>query len=406
MTRPTRPSALAAAGLALAAAVALPAQADHDLENYDPLRPPAGWAACERGHVPPAPFQDVAGNAHERQITCLPWYGVANGVTPTRYGPELLVRRDQFAGLLARALDEARVVLPPAHRRFSDLDGNVHRDAIERLTEAGLVAGTSATTFGPAGAVSRAQAAALFARTFFLVTGAERSEPRYDYFSDDNGSVHEYNINVAAAVELVVGKVRPIYPQDSESSFIPGLYDPDATVQRDQAASFLARLLDFFIYNVEGSVEDPYRDGETALLKDGWELTVTGADNNANAEVAVFDPDNPGPEEDRQYVIYRVRATYTGPGTSAFDGANRLALQRGAIDPRKGCGGRPAPFPLPNPTVGAGETIEGNLCFDVPSNGMPGTGYLPQLVDTRWGNPLEPHLTGSGSPYPPLSGLQ
>jgi hypothetical protein len=406
VTRLPRPAALAAAGFALAAAVALPAHADHDPENYDPLRPPAGWAACERGHVPPAPFQDVAGNAHERQITCLPWYGVANGTTPTRYGPELLVRRDQFAGLLARALDEARVALPPAQGRFSDLDGNVHRDAIERLAQAGLVTGTSATTFGPAGAVSRAQAAALFARTFFLVTGAERSEPRYDYFSDDDDSVHEYNINVAAEAGMVVGKVRPTHPQDNESSFIPGLYDPDATVQRDQAASFLARLLDFFIYHVQGSVENPYRDGETALLKDGWELAVVGADNDANAEVAVYDPDNPGPEEDRQYVIYRVRATYTGAGESAFDGADRLSLERGVIDPRKGCGGRPAPTVGFGSGNGAGETIEGNLCFEVPSNGIPGTGYLAKLVDTRWGNPLEPHLTGSGSPYPPLSDVQ
>ena len=293
---------------------ASPASAYHGQER------PAGRWACPPERVPPAPFLDVSANAHERQINCLPWYGVANGVTPNLYGPGLLVRRDQFASLLARTLTEARVVLPEGLGQFEDLEGNVHRDAVERLAAAGVVSGTTARAFEPAGTVSRAQVASFLARTYPLLTGHVQEEAQADYFRDDSGSVHENNINLAYQGGLVVGKMAPTPPQDHESGWLPGDYDPNALVRRDQAASFLTRALDVAATIGRGGAFNPYVRELEVLLKDAWKIRVTGSDENANAEVALFDPANPGPAAGQRLVIYRVRATYLGSGESTFDG--------------------------------------------------------------------------------------
>ena len=80
--------------------------------------------------------------------------------------------------------------------------------------------------------------------------------------------------------------------------------------------------------------------------------------------------------------------------------------------PPADCGGNPTPFPLPNTTVASGGSVEGNLCFQAPYFPFTVVPPLPPLVETRWGNSLEPHLTGydqsslstQAPPYLPASG--
>lgn len=109
--------------------------------------------------------------------------------------------------------------LPAGEERFRDIDGNVHEDAIERLAAAGVIYGsgacsadTTATgcTYDLAGRVTRAQLATLLVRAIETITSYDpRCQGRRDYFSDDDGSAQEANINRATAYDVVSGKVAP-----------------------------------------------------------------------------------------------------------------------------------------------------------------------------------------------------
>lgn len=383
-------------------ASAVPASASHGPGRLFP--------ACEAGHVPPSSFSDIDGNAHELAVECLNWYGVVNGANAQQYVPAAPVRRDQMASFLARTLTVLRVDLPPAGDRFSDIDGNVHEDNIERLAAAGVVYGVagcsqqqdsaSRCSYDPAGLVTRAQTATLLVRAYAIVTDRRPVSCQVrDYFDDDDGNAHEANINEAVWLGLATGTTKWM-EQDCEV-FQRGKYSPNAPVRRDQMATFLGRLLAEGVLWGPGATARPYPRGTQVLLKDGWLMELVGSDNDATAEVLAADPDNEGPAQDHRYVVVRVRATYTGEGTSTFDGGGRLAARAlgaaGFTEDGQYLGifpsqGRPCgdiPDELQNPSVGNGGTVEGNVCFEVSNFGAD----QPNVIDRRWGTATVPHLS-------------
>ena len=115
--------------------------------------------------------------------------------------------------------------LPPGGT-FTDDNGNVHEGYIEAIFAAGVTGGCDAdgTLYCPAGLVTRSQMASFLARALGLPPATQ------DYFDDDNGDVHEDNINRIAAAGITLG-VKP------------RLFDPGGVVPRDQMASFLARSI-------------------------------------------------------------------------------------------------------------------------------------------------------------------
>jgi hypothetical protein len=126
-----------------------------------------------------------------------------------------------MATFLARALD-----LPAATRdHFTDDNGTTHEPNINRLAEAGITAGCSATRYCPGGIVTRAQMATFLTRAFDVPWTAT------NWFTDDNGSTHEPNINRIAAAGITVGCGGKSYC-------------PDGAVTRGQMATFLRRALD------------------------------------------------------------------------------------------------------------------------------------------------------------------
>lgn len=132
----------------------------------------------------------------------------------------------------------------------------------------------------------------------------------------------------------------------------------------------LARLVNIGVQYGVGSNADPYPQGTSVMLEDGWSMVLLGSDEDATLEVMAHNPLNSPPDEGRQYVIARVRATYTGAGTSTFDGGGRLALRgayAGGNDPDGSpdkvypSAGRPCgdiPDELQNPAVAQGGTVE------------------------------------------------
>ena len=233
-------------------------------------------------------FTDVPGTTHAEAIGCLAGWGVTTGVTSTTFAPDRRVTRAQLASFLARWIDDAAergdgAALPAeADLPFGDVRADsVHAPAIARLAAAGVIAGTTATTFDPTAPVTRAQTAALTARALGHVTGEALPRGR-DTFTDDNGSTHEHDIDRLATAGVVTGtggwRFRPADP-----------------VRRGAVASILMRgsalLVEAGVVGVPpeplvvaGTAEaDDADDEESAEATDGDEVADEGAGDDPDA---------------------------------------------------------------------------------------------------------------------------
>jgi hypothetical protein len=190
--------------------------------------------SCPEDEVPSAGFSDVAvGSTHQLSIDCIVAWEVAQGTAPGRYSPAANVSRAQMATFIANAIINSEDELPqPTRDWFRDDNGSVHEHNINMLAEAEIIHGRSPGVYAPADPVSRG------AMTKFLVesyeyTSWEELPTSKDYFSDDSGTQFETYINAAASVGIASG-----YGAE---------YRPRGLVRRDQMASFVARWLDLVV---------------------------------------------------------------------------------------------------------------------------------------------------------------
>jgi hypothetical protein len=174
-------------------------------------------------------FIDDDGNIHEANIEAIAAAGITNGCNPPlddRYCPLRSVTRAEMAAFLVRALGEENS-LPTYHHYFVDVpDGAWYTGYVERLYELGITTGYDDQTYRPDALVSRAEMATFLARAFSLPATTT------DYFTDDDGSFFEPNINSIAAAGITNGC-------NTDHTF----FCPNQNVLRDQMASFLARSL-------------------------------------------------------------------------------------------------------------------------------------------------------------------
>lgn len=127
---------------------------------------------------------------------------------------------------MATFLVRALHLTPLETDRFADDNGSVHEGNIEALAGAGITLGCHADRFCPNDTVTRAQMAS------FLVRGLDGLVPASaDHFTDDDGSTHEENIDAMAENGITLGCGE-------------ALYCPDDPVTRGQMAAFLFRALD------------------------------------------------------------------------------------------------------------------------------------------------------------------
>ena len=147
--------------------------------------------------------------------------GITVGCAPNLFCTNSIVNREQMASFLARALH-----LPNATRDyFTDDNESEHEGNINRIAEAGITAGCTATRFCPRASVTREQMASFLARAFGLPYATN------DYFGDDNNSDHEADINRIAQADITGGCAT-------------GRYCPRSNVTRGQMAAFLHRAVD------------------------------------------------------------------------------------------------------------------------------------------------------------------
>ena len=172
--------------------------------------------------APGGTFTDDNNNVHEGFIEAIAAIEITLGCNQdgTLYCPNLDVSRAQMASFLARALK-----LPAATEDyFHDDNGNLHEANINAIALAGVTLGTGSGYFEPSGSVTRAQMASFLARALKLPAATE------DYFHDDNGNLHEANINAIALAGVTLGTGS-------------GHFEPSGSVTRDQMASFIGRGL-------------------------------------------------------------------------------------------------------------------------------------------------------------------
>ena len=155
-----------------------------------------GLQAPQPARAGHSPFTDIDGSNFKGDIEWLYAEGVSGGCTPTKYCPDDRVTRQQMASFLARWF-----ALPATTSDFfTDDEASIHEGDINRLAAAGVTGGCTPTTFCPTAYVTRDQMASFIARAAGLTEGAGRN-----YFYDDNGNLHEPNIDRAAATGIASG---------------------------------------------------------------------------------------------------------------------------------------------------------------------------------------------------------
>lgn len=234
------------AGLAGAVVLAVPAGA------VEPPAPPGIENFCMSAQH--ASFADVSYNTDA--VECLAISKITTGYPDGTFRPGQPVLREQMASFLVRLGDLANRLetdgsdlqdIPPYRgvNRFVDVDSaSPHVQAVNRLAEIGVTQGSTPATFDPKAPVTRAQMATFLNRMDAYLLPYEGFDAEgVDYFTDDDGSAHEANINAVASTGIAQGT--------AEARFSPG----DA-VTRSQMASFLVRYL--AVIHGEGNIEGLY----------------------------------------------------------------------------------------------------------------------------------------------------
>lgn len=127
---------------------------------------------------------------------------------------------------------------------FADDDSSVFENDIEWLYTAGITQGCSTIFFCPNDPVTRGQMAA------FLGRAQDLSASDGDFFTDDDGSVFEDDIDALAASEITRGCT-------------PTTFCPDAQVTRGQMAAFLVRA-----YRLAPASQDFFDDDSASEFQD------------------------------------------------------------------------------------------------------------------------------------------
>ena len=165
-------------------------------------------------------FADDDGNLFEPDIEWLFERGITLGCGFDLFCPKAPVTREQMASFLVRALD-----LPTSTTdAFTDDDSSPHQADINALAAAGVTQGCAESRFCPTSAVSRQEMAS------FLVRALDLPAATLNYFIDDDGSIHEPDINALFHAQVTLGC------GDS-------LFCPSGSVLREQMAAFLHRAL-------------------------------------------------------------------------------------------------------------------------------------------------------------------
>ena len=210
--------------------------------DFEPM-----YSACAGAAMEPFGFEDTVGSFAEESIDCIAHYGVTTGRSATVYAPAESVLRWQMALFLARAAGAAGIVLetPASDQGFTDVGGvsASARNAINGLARAGIMVGTSPTTFGPNLSVTRGSMAVLldaFVREAQPGAGAFGGADKFSDVVSDNDNVFNDISGVSLGTNRAIGR---IYELGITQGVGDHQFGPERLVTRAQMAVFIARAL-------------------------------------------------------------------------------------------------------------------------------------------------------------------
>ncbi|MEM9464353.1 MAG: trypsin-like serine protease [Actinomycetota bacterium] len=182
----------------------------------------------------PHPFVDLEPSSFAwDDVSCIYALSVTTGTSATTYSPRDLVTREQMASFLARLYEsivgEPAPVVPIP---FDDLGraAEYAREDIARIYGLGVTTGTSSTTYSPKDIVTREQMASFLAR-LLSVAMVDEIEVAPTPFAD-----------LGDAADFARDDIGRIFGAGITTGVSDTRFDPKGPVDREQMASFLARL--------------------------------------------------------------------------------------------------------------------------------------------------------------------
>ncbi|MGH2357581.1 MAG: S-layer homology domain-containing protein, partial [Candidatus Limnocylindria bacterium] len=166
------------------------------------------------------PFIDIASSQFYYDILWIYGQGITTGCGNRMYCPDQAVTRQEMASFLVRALD----IPPTGTDFFTDDEASIHEADINALAAHGTTTGCGGGRYCPDQAVTRQEMAS------FLVRALDIPPTSTDFFTDDETSIHEADINALAAHGTTTGCGG-------------GRYCPLDSVTRGEMAAFLHRAL-------------------------------------------------------------------------------------------------------------------------------------------------------------------
>jgi hypothetical protein len=197
---------------------------------------------CPPGvEVGAAPFsdRDQIPPVHRLNVDCGVALDVVHGRTDGRFVPAGMTRRDQMASFLVRGLEAAGYDLPaPSDQGFRDIDGSTHEDNINILAAIGVTEGKSTTRYAPREFVSRDQMASFVVRAAAFAYGDEGGLQGTGAVTFPDVPSANVHAQNISAAAELLGLVEG--KRD-------GRYDPRSPTRRDQMATFVVRLIDMIL---------------------------------------------------------------------------------------------------------------------------------------------------------------
>ena len=336
----------------------------------------ATWTACLGPAMADQGFTDVSmDGTHYDNINCLAYYGVTTGKTADSYDPGASVTRSEMALFLTRMAGKVDVALDDdSDAGFTDLDatGDDRVDAINRLANAGIMPGRTATTFSPTDTVTRADMALHMFRFLDLaldsvlidmlpdsVEGNEDGVGKIELNDDDVDGIGErvndyfgdVRATLPAHMDDIIGAVYELGVTNGTNGMVGerGTFEPAKAVSRAEMASFIMRVL-----------------GHTNLRPAGLTAQQTSLETQVSVRDADFAP----------IVNERVELFQSSFARDAFDRSGRCIDRFVYVDPE-------------NPNFSACEIDAGDARTDATGNVklQPGSGGARPTITCLAGTP-------------------
>ncbi|HSM45183.1 MAG TPA: S-layer homology domain-containing protein [Acidimicrobiia bacterium] len=247
-------------------------------------------------------FTDDDGHLFEADIDAIAADGITRGCNPpanTRFCPDDNVTRGEMAAFLRRALGLPQV----STDFFIDDNSSIFQGDINAIAAVGITRGCNPPAndrFCPDDEVDRGQMAAFIRRALELPAVST------DYFSDDDFSIFEADINAIADRGITKGCNPPSNTR----------YCPTRNVTRGEMAAFLRRALDLPFYIQQIPIGD-----HTAMScsKDGERCTLVvnlSANRSYRVQEGIFQVNPATSSEESQFNSPDTSFTFTLNGSS------------------------------------------------------------------------------------------